>query len=59
MGEILHQRTKTQVALDLTQTNIFLQQGSIDVVPHKVVLLDGEDLEFLNSFINIILAFLW
>lgn len=49
LAEAERQGIKTQVASDLTQANALLEQGAIDVVLHKIIFPDGEDLEFLKQ----------
>ena len=49
LTEAERQGIKTQVALDLAQANTILDRESIDVVLHKIIFPDGEDLEFLEQ----------
>ena len=49
LAEAERQGIKTQVALDLAQANAILDRESIDVILHKIVFPDGEDLEFLEQ----------
>ena len=46
--EAERQGIKTQVASDLARANALLEQG-IDIVLHKIIFPDGEDLEFLSQ----------
>ena len=47
--EAKHQGIKTHVALNLAQAKTIFARESMDVILHKIVFPDGEDLEFLEQ----------